>query len=103
MSKVFFASAREALYQPTAKTNNTKETETCNNNFELWSKTKTKKRHNGPKALSALTNSMPLVQSRNFNKFGNLGQNSACFCLAKGQEYMLRMAADVSIAIAIYI
>ena len=60
-----------------------------------------KKRHNGPKALSALTNSMPLVQSRNFNKFGNLGQNSACFCLAKGQEYMLRMAADVSIAIAV--
>ena len=36
-------------------------------------------RHNGPKALSALTQSTPLIQSRSFNIFLNLGQTSACF------------------------
>ena len=39
-------------------------------------------RHNGPKALSTLTHSIPSVQSKSFTKLWNLGQTSACFCLA---------------------
>ena len=34
-------------------------------------------RHDGPKALSILTQSTPLVQNRSFNKLWNLGQTSA--------------------------
>ena len=42
--------------------------------------------YNGRKALKTLTHSTPLVQSRGFNKPWNLGQISACLCLAKGQK-----------------
>ena len=37
---------------------------------------------------STLTHSTPLVQSRPLNKLWNLGQTSAWFCLAKGENYM---------------
>ena len=45
-------------------------------------------RHSGPKTLSTLTQSTPLVQSRSFKKFWNLGQTSAWFCLtmARGEK-----------------
>ena len=45
-------------------------------------------RHIGPKALSALTQSTSLFQSRSFKNFWNLGQTSAWFCLAKGEKYI---------------
>ena len=46
-------------------------------------------RHNGPKALSTLTHSTPLVQSSTcFNKLWILGQTSAWFCSAKGKKYI---------------
>ena len=44
-------------------------------------------RHIRPKALSMLTHSTPLVQSRSFNKLWYLGQTS-WFCLAKGENYI---------------
>ena len=43
-------------------------------------------RHNGTKALSTLTHSTPLVQSRSFNKFSILGQIWAWVLVGKGQE-----------------
>ena len=43
-------------------------------------------RQNRPKALSTLTHSTPLVQSKSFNKLWNFGQTSAWFCLAKGEK-----------------
>ena len=44
--------------------------------------------HNGVKALSTLTQSTPLYQSRSFNNLWYLGQTSAWFCFARGEEYM---------------
>lgn len=39
-------------------------------------------------ALTTLTHSTPLVQSRSFNKLWNLGQTSVWFCLARGEKYV---------------
>ena len=44
--------------------------------------------HHGPKALSTVTHSIPLVQSRSFNKLWNIGKTSAWFCLSKGEKYV---------------
>ena len=41
---------------------------------------------NGPKALSTLTHSTHLVQSRSFIKLCNFGQISSWFCLANGKK-----------------
>ena len=35
--------------------------------------------------------STPLVQSRSFNKHGNLGKASAWFCMAKGEEFIEKL------------
>ena len=44
-------------------------------------------RPNWPKALSTMTYSTPLVQSRSFNKLWNLGKTYTLFCLAKGEVW----------------
>ena len=49
-------------------------------------KNQTLPRHNRPNALSNLTHSTPLPQSRSFNKHWNLDQTSVCFCLEKGEK-----------------
>ena len=42
--------------------------------------------HNGPKAVSTLTHTTPLVQSKSFKKLWNVGQTSAL--LAKCEKYI---------------
>ena len=48
-------------------------------------------RHNRPKALSTLTHSTTLLQSRSFNKLWSLCQTLAGFCLVKGGKYIKQL------------
>ena len=45
-------------------------------------------RHNGPKTLSTLTQSTPLVQNRSFNKLWNLGQH--IFSISFSSQWVVR-------------
>ena len=55
---------------------------------------KHRQRHNGPKALSTLTHTTPLIQSRNFKKLRIFGQISACFYLTKSRKHIKQLLTN---------
>ena len=56
---------------------------------------KHRQRHNGPKALSTLTHTTPLIQSRNFKKLPIFGQISASFYLTKSRKHIKQLLTNL--------